>query len=218
MKKTILILFVFGNILVACYNKGEKITAKDAEKVEINKTKTTESYNIVKPESRIDWRASHLGGIQQRFGKIRLKSAEVLVNDNKITNASIVMNMTSFTVENFEDEESKNKLTKHLQSDDFFKIETYPTSIFELTNITETTGDYNSLVTGNLTILDTTKSITFKANITVSESNIIIKSEDFIVDRRDWGIVYHVEGTKGVPIEYIVSNDVGFTISVNFGK
>jgi polyisoprenoid-binding protein YceI len=218
MKKTILTLLVFGSILMACSNKGEKATTKAAEKVETSKGENAVAYNVVLPESNVDWRASHLGGVQPRYGVISLKSAEVSVTNNKVTNANIIMDMTSFTVDNFEDEESKNKLTGHLQSDDFFKVESFPTSTFELTNTVEATGDYNSTITGNLTILEATKSITFKANITISESNISIKSEDFVVDRTDWGLVYHVEGSEGVPVDYLISNDVGFTINTSLGK
>jgi polyisoprenoid-binding protein YceI len=218
MKKTILTLLVFGSILMACSNKGEKATTKAAEKVETSKGENAVAYNVVLPESNVDWRASHLGGVQPRYGVISLKSAEVSVTNDKVTNANIIMDMTSFTVDNFEDEESKNKLTGHLQSDDFFKVESFPTSTFELTNTVEATGDYNSTITGNLTILEATKSITFKANITISESNISIKSEDFVVDRTDWGLVYHVEGSEGVPVDYLISNDVGFTINTSLGK
>lgn len=218
MKKTILTLLVFGSILMACSNKGEKATTKAAEKVETSKSEDAVAYNMVLPVSNVDWRASHLGGVEPRYGKISLKSAAVSVTNNKVTNAKIIMDMTSFTVDNFEDEESKNKLTGHLQSDDFFKIASFPTATFELTNAVDATGDYNSTVTGNLTILEATKSIIFNANITISESNISIISEDFVVDRTDWGLVYHVEGSEGVPVDYLISNDVGFTINASLGK
>jgi polyisoprenoid-binding protein YceI len=92
------------------------------------------------------------------------------------------------------------------------------TSLTLRLSIAATEGDFNSAITGNLAILDSTKSITFNANVNVSEVEVSIISEDFAVDRRDWGIVYHVEGTEGVPIDYIVANDMGFTINVVLSK
>lgn len=214
MKQTILMLTVIAAMMSSCADNGKKAETKDAEKVEISKNETTVIYSQVDQASFLDWRASHLGGVQPRYGKVYVKTAEILVNNDQITNASIEIDMTTFTVENFEDEDSKNKLTGHLQSDDFFQISTYPISKFELTNIEASEGDFNAKVTGNLTILDVTKSITFNANIAVSADEVSIKSEDFVVNRTDWGLVYNTEGTEGVPVDYLISNDIGFTIDV----
>lgn len=214
MKQTILMLTVVAAMMSSCATNGKKAETKDAEKVEISKNETTVIYSKVDQASFLDWRASHLGGVQPRYGKVYVKTAEILVNNDQITNASIEIDMTTFTVENFEDEDSKNKLTGHLQSDDFFQISTYPISKFELTNIEAAEGDYNAIVTGNLTILDVTKSITFNANVAVSSDEVSIKSEDFVVNRTDWGLVYNTEGTEGVPVDYLISNDIGFTIDV----
>jgi polyisoprenoid-binding protein YceI len=74
------------------------------------------------------------------------------------------------------------------------------------------------LLTGNLTIMDITKSITFKANVSVSDANISVKSEDFAVNRTDWNLTYNTEGTAGVPVDYLIANDVGFTIDVTLNK
>lgn len=216
--KKIIAVFALAAGLSACTDNGRAVESGDAEKVEVTKTETTSTFKTVKSGSAIDWRASHLGGVQPRFGKIFAKSAEVLVNGGKITNAKVVMDMASFTVENFEDEESKKKLTGHLQGDDFFKIATHPTATFELTKIDAAEGDYNSTITGNLTILDATKSITFKGNVATSETEVTIKSEDFAVNRTDWNLTYNVEGTEGVPADYIIANDIGFTINMALTK
>ncbi len=217
MKKTILTVLLAGSLLTACDKKGEKATTKDAETVAVSSSEGA-AFSAVSAESNVAWRASHLGGVQPRYGKISLKSAEVMTDKNKISAAKIVIDMASLTVENFEDADSKAKLTGHLLSDDFFKVETYPTTTFELTSIADAQGDYNSTVTGNLTILDVSKSITFNANVIVSESAVSIKSEDFVVDRKDWGLVYHVEGSEGVPTDYLIADDIGFTINVSVGK
>ena len=214
MKQTILMLTVVAAMMSSCADNGKKVETKEAEKVEVSKNESTVVYNKINSTSFLDWRASHLGGVQPRYGKIYVKTAEILVNNDQITNAFIEIDMTTFTVENFEDEDSKNKLTGHLQSDDFFQINAYPISKFELTNIEASEGDFNAIVTGNLTILDVTKSITFNANVAVSTDEVSIKSEDFVVNRTDWGLVYNTEGTEGVPVDYLISNDIGFTIDV----
>ena len=167
----------------------------------------------------MEWRAAHLGGVQPRFGKILFKEATFLVNDGVLTNATMTINMGTLTVESFPAGAAEIlKLTGHLQSPDFFNIEQYPTSKFELTSLEKSTGNYNSKVTGNLTILEITKSITFNANVNVSANEVSIKSEDFSIDRTDWNLSYNVEGTAGVPVDYISANDIGFTINTTVAK
>jgi hypothetical protein len=167
----------------------------------------------------VDWRASHLGGVQPRFGSIGIESAVMLVNDGVLSNATIVMNMSALVVESFpEGAEQIGQLTGHLLSADFFNVVEFPTSVFELTNIENNEGDFNSLVTGNLTILDVTNSITFKATVIVSEAIAYVKSEDFAINRTDWGLSYNTEGTAGVPVDYLIANDIGFTIELRLSE
>ena len=193
--------------------------ASDAETVETVKTETTVEYQTIKEGSYLDWRASHLGGLEARFGKLFAKSASVLVNNGVVTNATIEVDMNSLTVENFgEDAETAAKLSGHLLSPDLFNTEAFPTSKFELTSIAKGTEEFNSSITGNLTILEVTKSITFNANVTVSENEVAVVSEDFAITRQDWGIIYHTEGDEGVPAEYVIANEIGFTINVVLGK
>jgi len=219
MKKVILMLFVFGTILSSCSNNGEKAKTKDAEKVTVVKNEKTNTFKKIKLGSVVNWRASHLGGLQPRFGNINLKSANLLVNEDKLTNATIVMNMSSITVESFpKGSDEKSDLTGHLKSGDFFNVKSFPTSKFELSSVKNITGDYNSEVTGNLTIKDATKSITFKANVIVAKNLVSIESEKFSVDRTNWGLTYHVKGSPGVPADYLIADDIGFTISVTVIK
>jgi len=209
---------IIGAFLSSCSNSGNNAETGDAENVENQNSENTVLYETVKDGSILNWRASHLGGVQPRWGTVQLKSASISVNESIVTNATIEMDIASLSVDNFEDKESKTKLTGHLLSADFFKLETFPTAKFELTKMEKNNGDYNAKVTGNLTILDKTKSITFLANISVSESEVSVKSEDFNVDRTQWGLVYNVEGSVGVPKDYLIANEIGFTIDVKVSK
>jgi len=219
MKKTTLVALVFGAFLASCSDNGKQVEAGSAEIVETINTKETVEYSSVKEGSYFDWRASHLGGVEPRFGKMFANSASVLVNEGLVTNATIEVDMKTLTVENFgDDAETTAKLKGHLLSPDLFNTEVYPTSKFELTSIAEGTGEFNSAITGNLTILDATKSITFNANVIVSDTEVSVISEDFAITRQDWNIVYHTEGDADVPAEYVIANDIGFTINVTLTK
>lgn len=209
-----------GMMVSACSNNGTEATTGEAEKVEVvEETSATTTLNIVKEGSAVAWRASHLGGVQPRNGSVMLKEATVLVEGSTLKNASVLMDIAGLKVENFPEGSDENaKLTGHLLSGDFFNVEKFPTAKFELTNLEAAEGEYNSTVTGNLTILDATKSITFKANVNASDSEVSIQSEDFSVDRTNWGLSYNTEGTAGVPVDYLIANDIGFTINVTVTK
>ena len=220
MKNSILVAtVVVGAMMSSCSNNGEKVKSQDAQEVSVIKNDETSTFNKVTTGSFVDWRASHLGGAQKRFGKINVKSAQLLVNQSRLSNATIIMDMAAFTVENFpEGDENTAKLAGHLQSSDFFDVATYPTATFELTKVESAQGNFSSIVTGNLTIMDITKSISFKADISISETKTTIRSEDFAINRSDWNLTYNAEGTAGVPVDYLIANDIGFTINVTVSK
>jgi polyisoprenoid-binding protein YceI len=220
MKKLVLSIVAVSALFIAsCGNNEKKVEASEAQEVNQAESENVVSYSNVAEGSYLDWRASHLAGVQPRWGKAMLQSADIKVENGAVVNAKVVIDMGAFTVDNFEDDPEKTqKLLDHLQSSDFFKINEYPVSTFELTSLEEGEGEYNAVVTGNLTILDQSKSITFQANVEVNENQVTINSEDFIIDRRDWGLTYNTEGTAGVPTDYLIDDEVGFTIHVTVTK
>lgn len=216
--KSILGVLVFGALLSSCSDTGKKAETKEAVAVEAVSADAT-SFTTIKEGSHLEWRSAHLGGVQPRFGKVSYKSADVSVKEGKVTNATVVVDLPSLTVENFpEGSEQIAKLGGHLKNEDFFNVAKFPTAKFELTDVVATTGDFNSKVQGNLTILDVTKSIIFSANVNATDDGVSIESEDFSIDRRDWGLTYNVEGTEGIPVDYLIVNDIGFTINLGLTK
>lgn len=81
------------------------------------------------------------------------------------------------------------ELTTKLQGDEnFFKPGTYPTSKFTSKNATKTAEGYT--VTGDFTIRDVTKEITFPATVTLEGDQLKAKAE-IEMNRQDFGITYH---------------------------
>ena len=218
MKKTIISVFVIALAITAC-KSDKKVETSVAKEVKIVQEATTSAFKSVAKGSRLTWKATHLGGLQPRFGTVQVQSANVLVTNKVLTNASFVVNLASLSVDNFDKgAEDKGKLEGHLKSDDFFNIEKHPTVTFEMTKLTPLTGDYNNEMTGNLTIMGVTKSITFKTNVAIHPEAVAINSEDFTINRQDWGLSYHSEGDKGIPKDYLIDNGIGFTVNVKVEK
>lgn len=219
MKKIILNLFLISLAFSACSDGTKTVKTSASSKVTVEKDNETLTYNKVDSSSKIAWRATHLGGTSPRFGFIDPSQLEFLVNDDKLSNAKVIIDMNSLSVTSFpEGDDQKKDLTDHLKSSDFFNTAKYPTAKFELTKATKIEGKFNTSLTGNLTILDKTKSISFKANVTISPEYVAIMSEKFTVDRKDWGLIYHTEGTVGVPKDYLIADAIEFQIDVKAKK
>ena len=87
--------------------------------------------------------------------------------------------MNTLTSEDLKDDkENQAKLDGHLKSGDFFEVEKFPTASFEITKVTPNeTGDYNTLIDGNLTVKGVSKPISFNTNVVVKDGVATIKSE-----------------------------------------
>jgi polyisoprenoid-binding protein YceI len=79
------------------------------------------------------------------------------------------------------------KLTTHLMSPDFFGVKSNPKAKFTSTKVEKSGTDYT--VTGDLTMIGQTKSITFPAKIAFAGGALTVSSS-FTIDRTQWGMTY----------------------------
>ena len=127
-------------------------------------------------------------------GTISVKSGYVVVNEGVVTGGEIVIDMNSILVLDIEDPETNAKLRGHLLSADFFEVETYPEARFVITSVEEFTGEqtgeimFTHMVSGNLSMKDVTRNITFPASIGVGDDRMKASSDFFIIDRSEWNI------------------------------
>lgn len=92
-----------------------------------------------------------------------------------------------------------DKLTDHLKSADFFNVREFPTATFKSTKI-DSTAPGTAEITGDLTLLGTTKPVTFPVKIAGGKM-----TGEFAIDRTIFGMTYG-EGK--------VEKEVAMTISV----
>ncbi len=176
------ILFVAG-----CVNpQGERAKTGEAQKA-ADVAGTRFEANLA--QSIIEWVGTKPTG--QHNGTIGLAEGFVTVGNGVVTGGELVIDMNSIAVLDITDANMNGQLRGHLLSPDFFEVETYPTSIFVITSVEPFNGENaNFQVTGNLTLKDTTRSITFPANIQVSENGVSASSAVFLINRADWNVKY----------------------------
>ena len=183
----------------------------------VNSTVNYSTYSKVSDESKVEWKAWHLGKTGERYGIVKLKSGKLNLKDGKLYSGKFIMDILNLTVENFDDDNNE-KLMDHLNSMDFFMTDEFPTAKFEITNATPIEGEYNYLLEGNLLIKNVNKNIQFNVNVIQTEKEISLVSEYFEVDRTDWGLNYHTESSVGIPVDYLIANEIAFKIHLKLTK
>ena len=137
-------------------------------------------------------------------GIFAVSNGTVTVADNAVTGGQFAINIQSLSLEEKGDM-FENKLKPHLLNADFFDAEKYPAAQFEITKVepytatgtdTSVIAGANYLVSGNLTLKDSTKNVTFPAKIEVADNNVAATA-NFDIDRTWWNIKYGNDKSLG---------------------
>ncbi|MDO5509094.1 MAG: YceI family protein [Weeksellaceae bacterium] len=195
MKKVILAFSAVGLIAFTACEKRETVVASDAQTVAT--TEGAESYTVDSDVSTINWRGYKINENQNEEGGhngfVKLQSGTAQVSNGVLVGGTFTTDNTTIESVDLNDApDKKAKLDGHLHSDDFFAVEQFPTSTFTITNVEATDGDYNSNITGNLKMREAEKSISFRANVNVTGDQLTIKSEEFAINRKDFGVDFQV--------------------------
>ncbi|TWT58135.1 hypothetical protein KOR42_15060 [Thalassoglobus neptunius] len=133
---------------------------------------------------------------EARHGKFQDFTGHAVVKDGQLESVQVDIETASLTTGN-------DKLDNHLKNADFFHVNQFPKAQFVSTTI-ETADDGKHQVTGDLTLLETTKSVTFPA--TVKTEDGLTFNAEFTIDRTEYGINF--DPSK-------VEKEVPITITVN---
>lgn len=140
--------------------------------------------------SYLTWKGFKPGG--EHFGKLPVTSGEVSIVDGKLFGGNVTIAMNGIIVEDLQGEMAA-KLKAHLENEDFFEVQTYPTARFELTGVPTEGLDLANIkeLQGNLTLKDVTKNITIPiTKIEGVDGGTKITSAIFTINRADWNVKY----------------------------
>lgn len=218
MKQTISI-FALALTLAACGGASSD-QAKTDEKQEAA-VATGSSYVIDTLATTVDWQATHKGGFAPRFGVISVNDGSLSVENGAITGGNFTINLTGLKVDTASVTEPDKKaadLEAHLKSPDFFDVAQYPAAKFVITKVVPYDSTVQksllpgatNLISGNLTLKDSTLNITFPAQVTITDNEVNAHAK-FTIDRSAWGISYKTDGS---PENWMISKDVevGFNL------
>lgn len=169
-------------LFVSCENPADKTTkANVSEAVEKSASTETGTKYVFTPTSEVLFvgskvTGSHAGGFKKFTGHFTVKDGVPVGNDHKV-----VIDMDS----TYSD---ADQLTTHLKSDDFFSVEKFPESTFDVTEIKKES-DAQYTVSGNFTLHGQQKNISFPATVSQNGEKVNINAK-FNINRKDFGIVY----------------------------
>lgn len=208
--------------LAAC-NANEK-----TETVKVNPTEVIDTTDhigakyIVDTTSTITWTGTKPTG--QHTGTFKLKNGSLIADTTDLTGGSITIDMASLTNTDLAaDPENKAKLESHLKEGDFFDVLKYPTSRFIISSVRPVTKeaeaqikmkDATHIISGNLTLKDSTQNISFPARVKVAENKLTAVA-DISIDRTRWGINYKGAGN---PQDWLISKTVNLKLNLNATK
>lgn len=190
MKTKFLKIFTLITLIsfVSCGDKAKEADTKTAQDTAVAETNSI-SYNVDTEKSMIEWKGFKPTGSHN--GMITINAGKLNVDKGSINSGKFVIDMKTILVSDIPvEDEDHAKLTGHLMSDDFFGVESHPNALFEVTAMESTDG--KTMLSGNLTIKETTNNISFPVTTTFNEGEdtMTLTSETFTIDRSKWNIKY----------------------------
>ncbi|MDQ3683572.1 MAG: YceI family protein [Bacteroidota bacterium] len=179
--------------------KGDQATISETQTVA---STTGQTFILDTTESRIRFTGNGVG--KNHPGTFRLSSGSIALTGNQLTGGTFNIDITSLQVEE-QGEMFQSKLKPHLLSGDFFDAGKFGTAKFEITKVepytasgtdTSIVDGANFSISGNLTLKEDTKNITFPAKVDLDNNTLKAKA-NFNIDRTQWKMNYGNDKTLG---------------------
>lgn len=139
-----------------------------------------EVYTVDLKSSVIDWSAKKVVG--GHIGTVKLASGSLIYSEKGLKDGAFVMDLANLTSDN-------ERLTSHLKNDDFFSVDKFPTSKFDITKVSPAGTDRVN-ISGNLTIKGITHPLNFDASVKKEKDIIVAVAKGVKVDRTKYDIKY----------------------------
>lgn len=208
-------LFALGFCITSCDEPADRDTeTTDASEMEAgettDETAVSGDFSVDVSKSVVEWEGTMVG-VYDHTGIVDFKDGKLQMDNGQITQATFVVDMTSLqaTDDNFDPEEgnTKEKLISHLESDDFFLVEEYPTATFNLQQIDGQTATGTMTIRGNENPVEVEN-----LDIHVHDNELHITGNTTF-DRTKFGVEFSHPAE-----EMVVSDDVDLNIDITATK
>ena len=166
------------------------------------------TYSIDQAHSEVTFQVRHL--LTKVRGRFSDFSGTVHVNDEEPGESSVSLRIDANSIDT-----NNSDRDKHLRSDDFFAVATYPTLTFESARVVRRSAETFD-VTGTLTIRGVAREITLPVTYLGTASdpwgNARAAFEtEITINRKDFGLVWNAALETG---GFLVGDDVRISVSI----
>ena len=214
MKHFFLPLLTAATLLAACGGATEQPAASDIQSGDAVETKLGDGiYVINKVKPKVTWAAQKLTG-DGHNGTLHIESGKFKMDGGQVTEGMVVFDMARMEVSDLTGED-KASLEGHLQSGDFFNVETYPKAVLNVSGITEEGGQ----ATLAATLTMNGKAADYSIPVTVVEADVpgdlkgLAIQGKFLLDRTKHDITYHSK-TFDDKLDWFIKDEVEVGFSV----
>ena len=200
-------------LLTSCSDGSQPSSIVSEKKDSVNQTENSIKnkntlIKVVKDSSSVlRWTGSAVG--KSHYGTLDYDGS-LNISDDKLNGGELIFDMKTINTKDLEGE-WKQKLDNHLMNPDFFNVDSFPTAKLTINEYDGTN------LSGDLTIKNITKQISFPAKVTVSE-NSLEGSAEFSINRTDFGIVYGSGNFFDLVEDKIIADEIEFNISIKASK
>lgn len=205
--------------LVACNNAADSEVATTGEQ-EVVEVAEAVSIPVSAETAKVNWEGFKTYVPWGHNGTINIQEGAFQVKEGELVGGSFVIDMNSIVATDLaEDQEKAQMLVGHLNSADFFEVETYPTAKFEITQVTKLEGGATTHeIKGNLTMKDTTNNVTFPANVTVTDNKVNFSAPEFTINRTKWNVMFRSSGIVGVAKDDLIDDNMKLSVDLTAQK
>jgi polyisoprenoid-binding protein YceI len=127
-------------------------------------------YVVDTENSLINWEGRRIAGTTHT-GTINVKEGQVVFDNGRFQGGTFTIDMSTINTTDLEGAR-KERLDGHLKNEDFFDVTKFPTSTLVITNV-QRADDGRWRITGDITIKNITRPITFFATMTLTDDRLV---------------------------------------------
>jgi polyisoprenoid-binding protein YceI len=142
---------------------------------------------VVNPRaSTIRWKGTGLGSRDSSAGTVNIESGLLVIRHEKLTSGTFTIDMRSLALAGAPTVvPAGRRIGERLHVAEILNVVRHPRAVFKSTDATRA-GPSRWRVTGDLTMNDVTRPITFDADVAWPETGHMVATSTFTIDRREW--------------------------------
>jgi polyisoprenoid-binding protein YceI len=145
-----------------------------------------DTFQVDTTKSVINWVGKTIAN-SKHTGTLKMSKGSVILDGNTLTGGEFTFDMKSIKVTDLPPERAP-RLENHLKSDEFFDVEKFPQGSFKITKVA--TNGTTATITGNLTLKNITKSVSFPATVTRNGNTLTAKATGVKFNRTEFDVKY----------------------------